>query len=564
MVKKNLILSQSYLMCFFALFSLLFITQSIADPLPQGAPDSLQRVIVAQDTIRIIAEDAPGFGNQTASFNIVHWLWEQKKYAGNIQFIYDDAPETKEKIITLFNLPTSIEDDYSTSISGHNIRFIKKTQFITLYKTQQIQRTVLAIDGGIDEDVCASRSDKDNNTFTAPTSLECQNAANFYNTELFVQISPYPVTADESEHRLSKVYLRDQDDAHLIKTINNSYTPVSIVDIADAKKLVENDPALLNKLPALSYFIDGIMNKDFNIMPIYGRGIIQNDDYGNILQIITAARYVQQNSQDDKPLILAIFNDYDKEIKIINNIINNNDWPVRITYPDENQEYLLTLATGQINATTAIQQLGLTNSNIFSIANLNQPETINLFKQIHEKKLSPSKKIILLSVGSLPKTIFDAIYTHTDDNVWPQVREGANSFYSLITTGKAHFRCSGVIESSGEKEWEIGYDLITDPELKKRLSAFYGAEDSYSLNSNQFCNGLITWKNRDHVYKEFGDLILDAANPNSSLSQYFHLLKTEASKPENDRIARALEFSLNLLNENNKAKMIQTKSTKNI
>jgi hypothetical protein len=48
-----------------------------------------------------------------------------------------------------------------------------------------------------------------------------------------------------------------------------------------------------------------------------------------------------------------------------------------------------------------------------------------------------------------------------------------------------------------------------------------------------------------------GQWFIDSANPDSAISKYFQLLREEAVKPENDRIARALEFGFNLLQQNN-------------
>ncbi len=60
------------------------------------------------------------------------------------------------------------------------------------------------------------------------------------------------------------------------------------------------------------------------------------------------------------------------------------------------------------------------------VAGLGEPSTSALLENLH------ANQILLLSMGPLPKVVFDGLYTHTAENVWPQIREGASTLNDLI------------------------------------------------------------------------------------------------------------------------------------
>lgn len=186
---------------------------------------------------------------------------------------------------------------------------------------------------------------------------------------------------------------------------------------------------------------------------------------------------------------------------------------------------------GAEQARKIIRELDLSNPKIFSVASMSDADTI---KRI--QTLQPGQ-ILLLSMGPLPKIVFDGLFTHTGANIWPQIREGASSFDSLILTGRPHIRCRG----DDGMAWEIGYDLVKDASLKARLQNLY---------MGGFCQNMDTWKNNSNVYQIFGKLIIEANNLNSPFSRYFQDLKIEATKPENDRIRIGLEKAMKIVNVN--------------
>jgi len=59
-----------------------------------------------------------------------------------------------------------------------------------------------------------------------------------------------------------------------------------------------------------------------------------------------------------------------------------------------------------------------------------------------------------------------------------------------------------------------------------------------------------TWIANPDIYHNLGELIIDAQDSHSLLTQYFIRLKAEATKPENDRIHYALEWVVDYFNRN--------------
>ena len=150
--------------------------------------------------------------------------------------------------------------------------------------------------------------------------------------------------------------------------------------------------------------------------------------------------------------------------------------------------------------------------------------------------------------------VFDGLYTHTDSNIWPQVREGAGSFSTLILTGRPHFECGDAMSFYTPYNWTAGFDLIADEKLKTAMQTFYDAKNgycgcTYDKHDPSKTNCLISWGKYTN-YQQFGQFVLAANDPSSPLSLYFQALKADALKPENDRIRYALEGVMDVLNQN--------------
>lgn len=486
-----------------------------------AAYTSVETFLANQQIIRVMADDGPGFGNQAASVNVVTHL-RQMGFKGIIEFIYPGIDI--DKISLLFDLPQNLPDNYFDA--QKNIRFIKMKFFVTQNKNGMIKPITLGMTGGFYPPPCSVAA-ADGAEVTDDGSLFCANMANFTSTQFFAQLNPlYLGPVDRPGRTQTSIYTMNEQEEFYQPNSGEKFVVAPVDSLVSIKKYLQQDPQgqlLSQKKPGLITLINSIQNQSVNVLFAYGKTLrfLQGDGWdpsylSNVLQMMTGARVAQLIGQTDfnKPLIIPVFYDYKKEGAVLTQLINSKTWG----------EYENTFS-GVDQARNMINKLNLPAN--FSVADISDPQSI---QQI--KLLQPGK-ILLLSLGSLPKKVFDGLYNHTGTNVWPQIREGASSFNSLVLTGKAHFRC-GTIDGFEKNGWDIGFDLIKDSHLKLRLNNFY----------NHFCDPN-AWQNHSDTVIEFGKLMIEAQNPSSAFSQYFSFLQSEAIKPENDRVRYAIEGILN-------------------
>lgn len=506
---------------------------------PANSNQAIQDFLATQKIIRILADDSPGFGNQAASYSLLNRL-RSMGYKGLVQFYY--LEEARDKIITLFNLPENLPDNYLDV--SRNVELIKinddvweDPEQITPHRVKADLKTGLGMTGGLDRSPDSCTTNQSNANENRPFC----NYAKIFNVTRFIRFTPYvyhdaDINFPYPGYIDTKLYFDNVDQKKLLHDADKFFV-VPVPSLNDAKAYLNDNhlgQQVLQQKPALQTLIDGMEKHLFNVLPIYGYTIRKEHrgenepEYGyfpaNILQIITAARYAQLNGPKNYfPLILAVFYDYKEEAKQLMEMIRNDRWPKK--YEKE---------VAGIRQT--IKSLNLAQA--FFIADISDSKAI---EQINTLK---SGQILLLSMGSLPKTVFEGIYNHVDSNIWPPIREGANSFNSLILTGKTHFRCRRMPPSFAEKidVWEMGIEKIEDPNLRSDLTYLY--------NPNYgFCQVMASWQHEPSLYAKLGGLIINAQDPQSSIAKYFKNLQHQALKPENDRIRNALIAALTNINK---------------
>lgn len=470
---------------------------------------TVEEFISDQTVIRVTTDQQPGFGNQAANANVMSRL-RQMGFQGIFEFIYPDC--VTDKIAMLFDLPVNVTGDYYDS--KQKIRFIKMSEHLNHLRNKTVEHFPLGLTGAFRKGPYDPIGDCDIDT-AGISKLELYNFSNFLNTTVSAIFDNYP------RHSFNDGVLIDLFNEELSQSQpfgHQTFFTMPVASLDQASDYLQNNPKgieLTQKNPALPSFIDGLRANNFNIFSVYGFTLQENISVigeqfpGNILQVIAGARYAQIHGSQDmhKPLIIPVFYDYRQEANKIMELIHSDNWG---SYEQ----------AGAAQARNIIKKLKLSDSHVFSVAAISDIETV---KRI--QSLQPGQ-ILLLSMGPLPKIIFDGIYTYSGDNSWPQIREGASTFDSLVLTGKPHFRCRG----EENPPWELGYDLIKDASLKSRFQHFY----------DTFCHNMDDWKNDTNIHQTLGELIIEAHDSKSALSSYFQDLKTTAEKPENDRIRIAI------------------------
>lgn len=468
---------------------------------------TIEEFLAAQKTIRIASDNTPGYGNQAASASLITRL-RAMGFKGKFEFVYSN--QTLAKITTLFDLPMDIPDSYYDA--KNNIEFIKLKEFINRHKNKKNELVELGMIGRDDDFGCGLAEEDGVDIDHGMGILDCSNEANLMDVKQWAAISPF---YDEF-NSITKINDDDPKLPHAEEGSNNKFFVMPVADLPQAEDYLQHDErgkALVKQKPGLITLINAMKKNDYNILPVYGYTVqmdvcVKAGDKscfpGNIFKILTAARYAQLKGQLSfrKPLIIPVFYNYDGENKKLGELLQSDNWG----------QYEF---SGSANARAAIKQLGL--SGALSFANISDA---NIQEKI--QTLKPGQ-ILLLSVGALPKIVFDGMYNHVSDNTWPQIREGANSFNSLILTGKPHFRCGF--------DWEICFDRVTDAHLKNQLEQFYG----------NFCSVRDTWQTAPEVYQQLGEFFIEASDAKSALDNYFRELKVDALKAENDKIHFTLE-----------------------
>lgn len=497
-----------------------------------SAYQSVEDMVTDQKTIRVVIDDAPGFGNQAATINLMNRLWAMQ-FTGTFELVYPDydrdregdVSDAKQKVLSLFNLPENIPPVYEYEDKQHHkITFISDKEYMQRLLNNTVAPVKIGVTGAHDSP----------NDWWCMMNHQCITKVptfdKYTQSNVFVYMQPW--------------FLWPQGDAVLVSGNKNYLSPPGrylvypVVSFADAKEYLQTDERgkkLAQEKPALMTLMSGIEASSFNFLPVYGYTILNDNHpeenyapYPNIMmQIITGARYAEMNDaiNSSKPLIIGVFYDFDAEVKEMASLMTRDDWGAY-----EKQ--------GGANMRAAIKALGLNKPGVVVTASLTEADAKQKIQS-----LQPGQ-IMLLSVGPLPKIVFDGIFTHRSTNIWSPVREGEGSLNALINKGRPQFRCSFYVATDEDGEdrskWEPGFDLITDTELLAKLKEFYSMYG--------FCDSEL-WLAKPEYYKTIGELIIAANKPNTSLSNYFEMLFQDSRKPEKDRIYRALQETLKSLHD---------------
>lgn len=480
--------------------------------------DEVTAYLHKQAEIRVLTDGTPAFGNITASINLMNQL-RVLGFDGVYTFIY---PKSKYlKIIKLFNFPDKIGDDFFDD--KNKIHFMTLNVYIDQYRQSQIKHLPLAITGGFEYYDSRGIDLQLETENIKPEILDKKlrvNLANFLNADTFLHLAPYLDTQGDT-------YLwQYQSDGQIkqtkLKDSHKQFIVVPVASFAESKNYLfnnNNGQRYVKEHPAIISLFNRIANQSINFIPAYGFSLqfdkltCDDERVANMLEILAGARYAQLYGEKtlQKPLVIGVFYDYRAEISALNELIRQGDW----------SQYA---CTGSEQAKQTLQKLNLVSA--FVTADLSQKDAINVINTLN------TNQVLLLSMGAMPKIVFDGLYNHGANNVLAPIREGANSFNSLILNGRPHIRCSDV--ESGDNPWEIGYDLAK-PAVRNYLQSFYRI----------VCRDISPWQDND-MAQLVGNFIIDANNQQSELSHYFHDLQQAALNPQNDRIYSAVKKAIHV------------------
>jgi hypothetical protein len=472
----------------------------------QSVDDFLQK----QTLVRVCLSRGPGMGDQANAANVMNHL-RQMGYQGKFEVVYEN--EVVSAVTTVFNLPKTIPPVYDDA--NHHIRFIEFNTYEKLLAADQIDVTNFSFGMGKSANTC----DFEN--------IHAKTYAHFvpYFDSRGLNHDATQIDADDLDEEITQI---DSGKKYLI-------SPIPTYE--QAKDFLHQTPVgkeVMMKKPALQTLLDGIDTNQFNIMfvygytlQLYGNGELANA--GNILETLAGLRYAQLHGPAElkKPIIVAVFYDYKKDAETILKFIHSNDWG------DAEMP-------GSAEARAAVQALKL--GDVLTIADIADPDTIRTIQTL------PPNSILLLSMGAMPKTVFDGMYNHVGPNILPQVREGAGTFNTLVATGRPSLECALTMHRPQDEPsyvaWTPGLDLVSDPVLRQTLQQFYDSREGYcgmqdvEGQSYMMPSYAASWRAKS--YQSLGQFVIDAHDVYSPLSQYFQALKADVSNPENDRVRYAL------------------------
>jgi len=448
------------------------------------AKNDFSSFLLQQKSIRILIDDAPNFGHQTANLHLINRL-RAMNYQGEIELIYGGWYEENDlalpdKIALLFNLPHNVAEILQKDGVYYDeklkITFKDSIKFKNEVEQGLVKPIALGLSAATDDD---------------PRSIFCQannNYADVLQVGAFVHFDSY---TREFGGGNTQVYLPEHTKINLVGSKCQSLiapTP----SYADAKNFLANDSVgqdFAKNQPALMKLIELADSQAINLWPAYGRSIKNTRAFS---QLIVGARYAQEKGGEifNRPLVLAHFSTMSEKIKT--------------------------------DLLAAKSDLGVVR-------------IIDLADADAEQRMAEltSGDILIVNLGKLPNIVFDGLFAQTGPNIWPRVREGASSLLATLLTGLPHIHYA--VSENMFGAWDI--NLAAAPlELQKRLKTLQSALTECGYES---CPDY----SLAEVKNILGSFIIDAQNPESDVANFFRKIKADALLPENDRYAIGLQVA---------------------
>lgn len=343
------------------------------------------------ESITIAIGDAANYGNQAAPINYLKRI-RKMGYTGEIRVVYEDMHNSgnKEKIFRLLNLQLEDAGDYYRD-THRNITIISQEKYDSLLKNKSISQSVLAI-GGLGQ-INVRYSDYHYNNPHEDTEISFLQCGN---------------------HDLSYIRQNQTGGKSLI-------VPVASFD--ETLEYLKSNTAginLVNNLPALPIFIEIIKSSTANVMPLYGN-TIRESALHNLMGYILGARDAQIHGDANlkKPFIIASFNTFSKQDLVqIKSVINDHATVFKSQSWINSREEVSDIVPLQLQE--AIKELDVDKAfSIIQITDANAKDDLANLQPNH---------IYLLALGSMPKVIFDGLFTLAQDNIITPVHEGAGTY----------------------------------------------------------------------------------------------------------------------------------------
>lgn len=422
--------------------------------------NSVEEFIAAQKIIRILIDNAMGFGHQAANRILIDILNHYYKYGNTIEFIYPF--EAQGKIKLLFGLAENEALGNSSYFHKElNVKLITTESFYAHH--ENYPAVTLSLTAGIDP-----HNPEEYNYFY-PLGKPINNLptfAEFLKSELYVKISPYYAFD-------TTISLTGNNRTIFLPGSRNDYikAPKSW-SLSKVQKYLVSDSAgqvLAKKVPVLANLITAIKNRSINFSAAYGVSLLVPE---NIISLLCAFRNAQIRAYSDKAMVVGLF-------YVLNSPSQFMEMLQKIKYPS----YLTNI------------QLVLPHKN-------------NNISTLHA-----NHTYLFMLNEYLPQKVFNALFAYEAENILPPILEGLGTYANILNRNKGHIYC-GQEGINSAILWPVLQAPITTPTQKTALTelaqAFCGKNRDFLKTANYI---LDVRDETSWVAKFFRDLNSNTNNP---------------------------------------------------